>query len=251
MSELLYVRGEGLLYQIDARAKILFCIALSLYATLEQDPSALLVALALLLILGVLSGATRRCQPAFWRTLAAPLAAVLLLGSLHWRPEAPLLALGPLGTTWRALWQAVGMAARIAVISLAISLALWTTEPADAVAGLSRMGVPFEVGFTLIMVLQYVVTFRQRFQRILEAQQSRGLTFSRHNPIQVARAYIPVLVPLLIAALRSADTLTLALLSRGFGSGRPRTSRRVVHLRAIDWAFMAACVAAIAALVLV
>jgi len=151
-----------------------------------------------------------------------------------------LLALGPLAVTSQALWAAIGVGARIAGISLAISLVLWTTEPGDAVAGLVRLGVPFAVGFPVIMALQYVVTFRRQFTHILEAQQSRGLTFSRGNPFQVARAYIPVLVPLMITALRSVDSLTLALESRGFGGDSKRTSRHVLRIRARDWIFVLA-----------
>jgi energy-coupling factor transport system permease protein len=251
VSELLYTRGEGLLYRLDARVKLLASLAFSLYIAFERDPTPLLAALGCLLALSALSRPTRRRQPAFWRSLVPLLATVFLVGSLRWRSETPLLALGPLGTTWDALWKATGMAARFAAISLAISLALWTTDPADAVAGLTRLGIPFEVSFPLIMVLQYAVTFGQRFRRILEAQQSRGLTFSRRNPFQVARAYIPVLVPLTIAALRSADTLTLALLSRGFGAPGKRSSRHVLHMRSHDWAFALLSAAVVAALALV
>ncbi|MEJ2027167.1 MAG: energy-coupling factor transporter transmembrane component T, partial [Limibacillus sp.] len=86
-------------------------------------------------------------------------------------------------------------------------------------AGLVRLGVPFAVGFSFVMTLQYVFTFRRLFHQILEAQQSRGLVTPRANPIRAVRTYVPVIVPLLIAALRSVDSLTLALMSRGFGSG--------------------------------
>ena len=250
MSELLYVPGEGLLFRLDARVKLFAALAFSLYMAFDPDPAPLLVAMGCLLALSALSRATRQRQPATWRALAPLLATVFLIGSLRWRPTAPLLAVGPVGTTWEALWQAVGMAVRFAGISLAISLALWTTDPADAVVGLARVGIPFEFGFPAVMILQYAVTFGQRFRRILEAQQSRGLTFSRRNPYQVARAYIPVLVPLLIAALRSADTLTLALLSRGFGAPGKRSSRRVLRMQRIDWAF-AGLVAALVALLAV
>ena len=104
-------------------------------------------------------------------------------------------------------------------MSVGLSLLLWTTEPGALAAGLTRMGVPFAVGFAFVMALQYVFTFRRMFHQILEAQQSRGLILARANPIRAARTYVPVIVPLLISALRSVDSLTLALLSRGFGAG--------------------------------
>jgi energy-coupling factor transport system permease protein len=130
-----------------------------------------------------------------------------------------------------------------------ISLLLWTTEPGELAAGLTRMGVPFVIGFSFVMTLQYVFTFRRTSRQILEAQQSRGLILARGNPIRAARTYVPVIVPLLIAALRSVDSLTLALLSRGFGSGTRRTSRRVLRMHVRDWASLVAVCAACAGLV--
>jgi energy-coupling factor transport system permease protein len=173
---------------------------------------------------------------------------VLLLGSLRWRASPALIALGPLTITEPALWQALGIASRILGISLALSLLLWTTEPGALAAGLARLGVPFAIGLSFVMTLQYVFTFRRMFHQILEAQQSRGLIIARANPIRAVRAYVPVIVPLLIAALRSVDSLTLALLSRGFGSGARRTSRRVLRLRPRDWAFLIAVCAICAGL---
>ncbi len=248
MSDWLYAPGRGLLHRLDPRSKIVFATSFAVYLALESEPIALLIALGLMHALALSSGATRSRVLPLWRALSPLLLVLLLFGSVRWRPDSPLLAIGPLGFTVPSVWNTMGMAARIVSISLAISSALWSTEPGDAVAGLTRLGIPFAVGFPVIMVLQHVVTFHRQFQRILEAQQSRGLTFSKWNPYQVARAYIPVLVPLLIAALRSVDTLALALQSRGFVPGRSRTSRRVLRLRAVDWAFMAVCAGLIAAL---
>jgi energy-coupling factor transport system permease protein len=248
MSEALYAPGDGLLYRLDPRSKLAFALSLTVYMTIESDPAAHLIALAALHILGVLSKSTRERILPLWRALAPLLLVIVLLGSLRWRAEAALLTLGPVTITFQALWAAIGLGARIAGISFALSLLLWTTEPGDAVAGLTRLGLPFDLGFPAIMALQYVATFRRQFRSILEAQQSRGLTFSRGNPIQLARAYMPVLVPLMITALRSADSLALALQARGFGAETRRTSRRTLRLRKQDWAFVIAVWIALAAL---
>jgi energy-coupling factor transport system permease protein len=111
------------------------------------------------------------------------------------------------------------------------------------------MGVPFTIGLSFVMTVQYVFSFRRLFHQILEAQQSRGLIIARANPIRAARAYVPVIVPLLIAALRSVDGLTLALLSRGFGAGTRRSSRRVLRMRMHDWVCLFVICAACAALI--
>jgi energy-coupling factor transporter transmembrane protein EcfT len=205
---------------------------------LESGTEVMLILLCGLHVLCVLSRGTRARLVPFWRTLLPLLVTIVFLGGLCWRPEDALLAVGPIAVTSQSLWNAVGLAARIAGLSLGIFLLLWTTEPGDIVAGLTHVGLPFVIGFPFVMALQYIVSFRKLFFQILEAQQSRGLTISRGNPIRAAQTYIPVIVPLIISALRSADSLALALQSRGFGSGIKRTSRRVLRMRARDWLFM-------------
>ncbi len=244
MADLLYaplqdkVKAQDLLYRLDPRSKLLFVASLVLYLALESNTGVMLLVLGGLHLLAALSKGSRARLPSLWRALLPLVGTIVLLGSLRWRPERPLFAIGPVALTGPSLWHAVGLAARVVALSLGISLMLWTTEPGDLVAGLTRLGIPYVGGLSFVMALQYVMTFQQRFQQILEAQQSRGLTLPRANPIRAARTYIPVIVPLIISALRSVDSLALALQSRGFGARGERSSRRVLHLRARDWVFV-------------
>lgn len=255
MDELLYVPATGpastwgLLYRLDPRSKLLFVVGLTLYLAFSPEPLASLVMLAGLHLLCVGYAPTRRRLWTFWQGLWPLAATLVVLASLSWRAADPLFALGPVSVTGPSLWAAIGLAARISAVSLGFSLLLWTTQPGDVVAGLNRLGVPFTVGFPVVMALQYVATFRQMFGQIVEAQQSRGLLLAQRNPIRAARTYVPVLVPLLISALRSADSLALALASRGFGSGRRRTFRRQLRFHRIDGLFLAASGAVVLGLV--
>ena len=251
MTEVLYAPGDGLLHRLDPRSKLIVAIIVALYLAARSDTIDHLLVLAALHVLAVLTSSTRVRLVPLWLALAPLLLMIVVLGSLRWRAEQALLSLGPVTVSPQALWTAIGLGARIMGISLTVSMLLWTTELGDLVAALTRLGLPFAVGFPVIMALQYVVTFRRQFQHILEAQQSRGLTFSRGNPVQLARAYIPVLVPLMISALRSADSLALALQSRGFAAGGKRTSRRHLRLRTTDWLFVLVTWGALIALSLV
>jgi energy-coupling factor transport system permease protein len=255
MFDLLYapLRGEAhradLLYRLDPRIKLLSVALLLVCLALLSSTKTMLITLGGLHLLCVLSRGTRSRVLPLWRALWPLPASIILLGSLRWQAEPALLAWGPVSVTQQSFWAAVGVAARIVSASVAMSLLLWTTEPGDLAAGLTRLGVPFVVGFGFVMALQYVLTFRRLYQHILEAQQSRGLVIPRANPIRAARTYIPVIVPLLISALRSVDSLTLALVSRGFGAGGKRTSRHVLQIRVWDGLFLLSVCLACAGLV--
>jgi energy-coupling factor transport system permease protein len=257
MYDLLYVpEGEphsrwSFLYRLDPRSKVLFVAGVSLYLALVSSTGALLLALLALHLLALLSRGTRSRILSLWKGLWPLIATIVLLGSLRWHPADAVVSLGPIGVTLQAVWIAVGSGTRIAALTVAFSLLLWTTEPSDTVVGLTRLGLPFVVGLPAVIALQYVATFSRRFDQILEAQQSRGLALPRGNPVRIVRTYLPVLVPLIISALRSADHLALALQSRGFEAQGQRTYRRVLHMRARDWIFLLATAAVLGALSLV
>jgi energy-coupling factor transport system permease protein len=240
MIETLYQPGRGLLYRLDPRSKGLFAVSAVIYLAIESDPTVLLAALIALHVLALAAQSRRRRILSLWTALLPLLTVIVLLGSIRWRTPDAWFTVGPIAVTLEALWMAVGLAARIAGISLCLSLVMWTTEPGDAVQGLVRLGLPFELSFPIVMALEYVATFRRQFRSILEAQQSRGLVFARRNPVQVVRAYVPVLIPLIISALRTSDNLALALQTRGFGVGSRRTSRRQLRLKARDGIFVLA-----------
>ncbi len=248
MDSLLYVPGRGLFYRLDPRAKLAFAFSVSIYVLIEQSSAALLLAWLGLHALALLAQSTRARLWPLWKALAPLLLTLLVLGSLRWRPVDALIAVGPVALTRASIWQAVGLAARVAALTLALSLVLWSTEPGDAVAGLTRLGIPFTLSFPAVMAVQQIIAFKAILAQILEAQQSRGLVIGRRNPIQAARAYIPVVVPLLINALRQADDLALALQMRGFGVRAPRSSRRRLRWTVWDWLFIGATWAVLCAL---
>jgi len=84
--------------------------------------------------------------------------------------------------------------------------------------------VPYKVGFTLTLAFRLVPVFFDAAISVVQAQRCRGLPFDRGGPLTRLRRFVPVIVPVLIGALRRADRMAMALELRGFNSGRPRTT---------------------------
>jgi energy-coupling factor transport system permease protein len=84
--------------------------------------------------------------------------------------------------------------------------------------------VPYKVGFTLTLSFRLVPVFFDAALAVLQAQRCRGLELARGGLVQRLRRFVPILVPVLIGALRRADRMAMALELRGFNSGRPRTT---------------------------
>jgi energy-coupling factor transport system permease protein len=84
--------------------------------------------------------------------------------------------------------------------------------------------VPHNVGFTLTLAFRLVPVFYDSALAVVQAQRCRGLELHRGGLVRRLRRFVPVLVPVLIGALRRADRMAMALELRGFNSGRPRTT---------------------------
>ncbi|HLY36687.1 MAG TPA: energy-coupling factor transporter transmembrane component T [Candidatus Binatia bacterium] len=108
---------------------------------------------------------------------------------------------------------------------LAAGLLFLTTTRVEEVAyALGRLGVPYTVGFTLTLAFRLVPVFFDAALAVVQAQRCRGLELHRGGLVQRLRRFVPIIVPVLIGALRRADRMAMALELRGFNSGRPRTT---------------------------
>jgi energy-coupling factor transport system permease protein len=127
---------------------------------------------------------------------------------------------------------------------------LLSTDQTKLVAGLVRLRLPYSWGLTLAIALRYLPTMQDTYQAVYQAQQARGLVV-RGRFLAAAKAQIPVLVAVLISALRTTDQLSLALQARGYVPGAKRTSRLELRLSREDYVMWIATVSMIALSVLI
>ncbi len=131
---------------------------------------------------------------------------------------------GRFGATYAGFVYGVSTAIRLDTFLAAGILFLTTTRVEEVAYALGRMGVPYKVGFTLTLAFRLVPVFFDAALAVVQAQRCRGLELHRGGIVARLRRFVPILVPVLIGALRRADRMAMALELRGFNSGRPRTT---------------------------
>jgi len=131
---------------------------------------------------------------------------------------------GVLTPTRAGFFYGLSTAMRLDTFLAAGILFLTTTRVEEVAYALGRVGVPYTVGFTLTLAFRLVPVFFDAALAVLQAQRCRGLELARGGLVRRLRRFVPVLVPVLIGALRRADRMAMALELRGFNSGRPRTT---------------------------
>ena len=236
----LYVLRAGWIHRLDPRTKLL-AVALATIALIAYSaPTPTLITLLILQALAITTRVPLRHILSAWQSLWPITLLIAVLSSFVWFSGAPaLIHLGPLAITTRSLMLAIAMALRVDALAFAVLLLLWTTEQGAIVAGLTRLGLPFGASLTMAITMQFVPTLGRIAGEILEAQQARGMRVPRGNPIATGKAYFPVLVPLIISALRMADNLSMALTARGYGASMQCTSRRQLRMAPLDWLALA------------
>jgi energy-coupling factor transport system permease protein len=155
-----------------------------------------------------------------------------------------------------SIFSAIALTLRFLVLLTVFSLFFMTTSPDDlglaldrigAVRWLSRkwLGYPNALSFTFTTAVRLVPTLAVDAQTVVDAQRSRGLELDKGNLFRRIRNYIPILIPLLLIAIRRSLELAEALESRGFPGKEGRTSLFQLKLKGADYAMIGVSVAAI------
>lgn len=237
----MFVPGNSWLHTLDPRVKLLFAVLVTLVLLSIGHLLAFVGILAVCHVM-LLSARVPVARLAWaWRLMLPITLMIPLLWPLFAPVEGPpLVQVGPVVVTSPAVWQGVAAALRVDALAFACFVWLFTTDQTSMVLGFVRLGIPYEWGLALAIALRYVPTLHLMLERVLDAQRARGLVTSGGNPVRVARAYIPALVPMLIQALRTAEHLSRALEARAFGApGHIRTSRRALRFTPRDAAALA------------
>jgi energy-coupling factor transport system permease protein len=243
----LYTDADTFLHRLDPRVKILAVLLISVLALILSSLPSLLVLLALIFFLLFFARAT------FSRTMFALkfvlrfMILIIALWPLFDPSGSPVWAtLGPVKITEPAVWRGVTSAVRVGCLATVWYILLFTTSQRDLVRALVKLGVRFDIGLTLAISLRFLPTFSALIESIKDAQRARGLELSRGGLVKRSRNYVAVLVPTIVSALRTADTLSLALQSRAYGARADRTYLRELKMRASDGIALGSVVAVFA-----
>jgi energy-coupling factor transport system permease protein len=114
-----------------------------------------------------------------------------------------------------------------------------TTSPDDLGLALEQAHVPYTLSFTFTTAVRLVPTMALDAQTVIDAQRSRGLELDKGNFMKRIRNYIPILIPLIVSAIRRSIELAEALESRGFGASPNRQPLIVLRMKLADYSVVA------------
>ena len=128
---------------------------------------------------------------------------------------------------------AMGM--RIATFLVVGLIFLSTTRIEELTAALMNMGIPHPLAFAVSTAFRLLPTFVGAGATIVQAQSARGLDVRAGSLWGRFRKFIPLLVPILIYAMRTVNLQAMALEAKYFGSKGERTSYLDLRWRGVDY----------------
>ncbi len=97
---------------------------------------------------------------------------------------------------------AAAMTLRFVVLVESFSVFFLTTSPDHLGLALEESRVPYEFAFAFTTAVRFVPVLAEEAQTIMDAQKARGLELEKGGLLKRIRNYVPVLIPLIVSAIR-------------------------------------------------
>ena len=222
-----YIRGRGPLYRLDPRPKFILLVFLVVLFLVE---SSLHVSAGLLFFLFTITGLSLGLKRVFSpiKSILPILVLTVLLTPPFNTEGTVIIKLGErIFLTDTGLRLTLLLVLRFSGITAAFYLFFSTTETESFILALQSFGLPFRAALTVTISLRYIPDMFSTYHRINEAHRLRtaGMKQRRGFRHRLKRLF-PVLISVLINAVKNIPALAMALDSKGLGRANPRTSCR-------------------------
>lgn len=238
-----FIPGESYIHTLDPRCKIIATFVLLTGLFWASNPLDFVFWGLLLLILSALSRISlktilKSAKPVLFLVI------ITVILNVFWTPGEEIFRLGFLRITKEGLLMAFSMGMRLFFLVIFAGMLMMTTSPMSFSDGLERLLSPLsKVGFPasemammMTIALRFIPTLFEETDRILKAQISRGADFESGGLLKRAKSFVPVLVPLFVLVFQRAENLAVAMESRCYVPGAPRT-----RLHPLRWSFADTC----------
>jgi len=211
------------IHQMDPRSKFIYVCVLFAAAVMFSNMIPLLVLFLIQVPLVLMA----KVQKEWMRSMkgSAMFAAIIFAMNL-----LSLYFYSGYGTFGSILERSLAMTIRFLVLVQTFSIFFLTTSPDMLGLALEQSRIPYDLCFAFITAVRFVPVLAEEAQTIMDAQKARGLELEGGNFFKRIRNYIPILIPLIVNAIRRSLELAETMESRAWGATRNRTNLYVLKM---------------------
>jgi energy-coupling factor transporter transmembrane protein EcfT len=156
-----------------------------------------------------------------------------------------------------AVFQTLYIAVRLLLMVMITTTLTATTKPLDMTLGIEdllkpfgKIGVPYhEIAMLISIALRFIPDLIDETQRIIKAQESRGVDLKEGKFMERVMAILSLIVPLFVSAFQRAEDLANAMEARGYAPGEERTRYKVLKMEGRDYILLIVCAALLACMI--
>lgn len=136
--------------------------------------------------------------------------------------------------TSAGLQSGVSIMLRMSVIIFS-SLIIASAPPMEIVYGLTRMNLPYEIAFMVLLAMKFLPLFKEEFTDSIIAVQLAGADLVRIPLGQKLSLYTYILIPSVVKALNRARYISLSMECRSFRAYPTRTAYCKLQMKRVDY----------------
>ena len=182
---------------------------------------------------------------------------LLLINSLVIKTGTQLFHIGSFGVYSGAVFQTLYIAVRLMLMVMITTCLTATTKPLEMTLGIEDLLKPFarfhvpahEIAMLISIALRFIPDLIDETERIIKAQESRGVDLKEGKLVEKIMAILSLIVPLFVSAFQRADDLANAMEARGYAPGESRTRYKVLKMEGRDYILLAGACALLAAMI--
>lgn len=238
-----YVAMDSPIHRMDPRAKIM---AMLLMLVAIFFPAGWLGYAIIFCCASCLVLAAKLSVGYIWKSVKPMLymmVILLIVNSFAVREGTRLFGIGSWGLYTGAVEQTAYIAVRLLLMVMITTTLTATTKPLDMTLGIEDLLQPFtkihvpahEIAMLISIALRFIPDLIDETERIMKAQESRGVDMKEGTMKEKIMAVLSLIVPLFVSAFQRAEDLANAMEARGYVPGEKRTRYKVLKMRGADW----------------
>lgn len=230
-------------HRLDPRVKIIFAMIFVVSLFLGKNPFLFLIAFAVLAVYIKISNVPLKFIFKGMKTLSLIILLSGLLNLFTVKGVNVVFEWGMIRITENGIHAAIYTTLRLGFMIVGSSMMTYTTTPNSLTDGLEKMlgwmkklGVPVhEFAMIMSIALRFVPVLVEELDKIMKAQMARGIDFNEGNLFVRLRKLIPILVPLIVSAMKRSEELAMAMDARCYHGGEGRTKMKPLVYQRRDY----------------
>ncbi|MCQ2441287.1 MAG: energy-coupling factor transporter transmembrane protein EcfT [Clostridia bacterium] len=239
-----YFQGNSKVHRLDPRTKLLLLILIIVFIFLTQNMISFLIATVFTACAVIISKVPLRLYLKNLKAILPIIIFTAIINVFYGNEGKVLFSIFRLTVNTGGVYRAVFMALRILLLIVLSSVLTYTTTPNDLTDAIEILLSPLKfiglknavhtLAMMMTIALRFIPTLVEETEKIMNAQKARGADLENGKLTERIKALVPILIPLLISAVRRAYELAEAMECRCYNGGEGRQRMKKLQFTLLD-----------------